>query len=314
MPRKERFILPRELGVMHVFSKTAGGERLLGDQEKDQLLKMIERFSSAFFVTLHEFTVMSNHFHLVLSEGRQEAAAAEKEELLERYRRVYGEDADPPVGRQLPSGRFIPDPDGGVERLRKRLGSVSAFVQELKQRFTLWYNRKHKRKGYFWGGRFGASLIEKGDAAMIIGGYLNLNPVRAAITEVPDKYPWCGLGLHAKEPDRARALMTLMPLYDDQEPLDLPAYRLFVYRYGARPLGGKPAIPADKLAQVEALCGRIGFLDMAKNRIRSLSEGYALGSPEFIAKVMDRDQTGKTKVKPRRIGEGVELFCNRLLS
>ena len=311
MPRRKRIILPRELGVMHIYSRVAGGGLILGTDEKEQLLKMIERFSSAFFVTLHEFTVMSNHFHLVLSEGRHEAAAAEKEKLLERYHRVYGEDADPPVGRQLPDGRFIPDPDGGVERLRKRLGSVSAFVQELKQRFTLWYNKKNHRKGYLWGARFGTTLIEKGDAAMIIGGYLNLNPVRAKMVELPDKYLWCGLGLHSQNPERARSLMMPMPVPSDQERLDLPAYRLFVYRYGDRPVPGHWRISPDQLARVEALCRRIGLLDMAAHRIRNFSEGFALGSPEFIARVQNVGK--KREVKARRVREGVELFCTRLL-
>ena len=312
MPRRERVILPRELGVMHIYSKVAGGHLLLGPEEKEQLLKMIKRYSSAFFVTLHEFTVMSNHFHLVLSEGREDALNASRDVLLNRYRQIYGEDADPPVGRQLPNGRFIPDPDGGIERLRKRLGSVSSFVQELKQRFTRWYNKKNHRKGYLWGARFGTTLIEKGDAALIVGGYLNLNPVRARMVKLPDEYRWCGLGFHSRNPEEARELMSPMPLQPGETPLDLLAYRLFVYRYGARPIPGKWHIHPDQVARVEAICRRIGILDMADQRIRNFSEGFALGSPEFIARVQDPER--KKGVKARPVRKGVELFCTRVLS
>lgn len=312
MPRRKRIILSQELGVMHIYSRLAGDDLLLGPKEKEQLLNMIERFSAAFFVKLHEFTVMSNHFHLVVSEGREEAQNAGKLELIDRYRRVYGKDADPPIGRQLPNGRFIPDPDGGLERLRRRLGSVSAFVQELKQRFTLWYNRKNKRKGVLWGGRFGTTLIERGDAALVIGGYLNLNPVRAGMVDVPDDYRWCGLALYARNPKRARKMMAPMPLQIGQDPLDTAAYRLFVYRYGARRVPGKRHIRPDQLARVEALCGRIGLADLAGHRIRNFSEGFVLGSPEFIARVLDPESKQITKV--RRIREGLELFSTRRLS
>ena len=32
--------------------------------------------------------------------------------------------------------------------MRQRLGSISRFVQELKQTFSVWYNKRHNRKGY----------------------------------------------------------------------------------------------------------------------------------------------------------------------
>lgn len=297
---------------MHIYSKLAGGELLLGAEEKEHLLSMIERFKSGFFVTVHEFAIMSNHFHLVISEGGQDALAASRENLLERYRNIYGEDAEPPIGRQLPNGRFIPDPDGGLERLRKRLGSLSSFVQELKQRFTLWYNQKHERKGYLWGGRFGASLVERGDAALVMGGYLNLNPVRAKIVNAPEDYRWCGLGLRARDPRRARKILDPMPVQSGERPLSEAEYRLFVYRYGSRNIPDKGSIPTRRVAEVETRCGRIGIMDLARYRIRNLSEGFALGSQEFISLIQKK--TENPAVKVQRIRQGLELYCTRNLS
>lgn len=311
MPRKERIILSRDLGVMHIYSKVAGGEFLLGPKEKEQLLRMLERFSSGFLVTIHEFAIMSNHFHLVISEGRQDAAAASKEELIQRYRRIYGDNSDPPIGRQLPNGRFIPDEDEGIERLRRRLGSVSAFVQELKQRFSLWYNKENKRKGYFWGGRFGSSLVERGDAAMVTGSYLNLNPVRANLVKTPDEYRWCGLGLWARNRKRARNLLSPMPVQPGQTPLDAASYRLFVYHYGNKPISGECSIDPTIVAQVDALCGRIGLLDLAGHRIRNFSEGIALGSFEFITRIQTKIQSPSPKA--RRVHKSLELYCPRVL-
>jgi hypothetical protein len=76
---------------------------------------------------------MSNHFHILVTGLEKEAANASKEELLQRYHLIYGDDAEPPAGTYDSSGQLIPDADGGVERLRRRLGSISRFVQELKQ-------------------------------------------------------------------------------------------------------------------------------------------------------------------------------------
>ena len=35
-----------------------------------------------------------------------------------------------------------------------RMGDVSIFMKELKQRFSLWYNRHHDRFGTLWAERF----------------------------------------------------------------------------------------------------------------------------------------------------------------
>ena len=77
---------------------------------------------------------MGNHFHVLASGLEQEAQNASKEELLERYKRIYPKETEPPPGSYQPNGDLIPDEDGGIQRLRERLGSISRFVQELKQR------------------------------------------------------------------------------------------------------------------------------------------------------------------------------------
>jgi hypothetical protein len=101
-----------------------------------------------------------------------EAKNASDEELLRRYRHMYGKNADPPVGSYETDGSIIPDEDGGKERLRTRLGSISRFVQELKQTFSHWYNKKHDRKGYLWSDRFTGVIVGKGEAQLMCSAYI----------------------------------------------------------------------------------------------------------------------------------------------
>ena len=79
-----------------------------------------------------------------------EAKKASKQGLLRRYKLLYPKESEPPPGRYEPNGEIIWDEDGGIERLRERLGSISRFIQELKQTFSRWYNKTHNRKGYLW--------------------------------------------------------------------------------------------------------------------------------------------------------------------
>ncbi len=314
MPRRNRAIVSRECGHNHIYSRIAGGEKIIGDQEKEYLFKLIIRYASGFFVTIHSFSIMSNHFHILLSEGREDAENATKEELLDRYHSIFGEDADPPGGRQCANGEVIPDPDGGIERLRKRLESVSRFIQEIKQAFSHWYNARNERKGYLWGDRFGNQQVEKGDAGLVSSAYIELNPVRAKMVASPDDFRWCSMGLRARDPVRARKLLSLLPDFEAQSPLSQreAKYRLSVYRYGLVPVPGKASIDPKLVAEVEALCGRIGIADLVSYRIRNLSEGIALGSPDFIASI--QKSLGRKRIKPRRVLDHSELYCTRLLS
>ena len=41
-----------------------------------------------------------------------------------------------------------------------RMHDLSVFVQELKSRFTRWFNQRHDRRGTLWEERFRSVLIE----------------------------------------------------------------------------------------------------------------------------------------------------------
>ena len=46
------------------------------------------------------------------------------------------------------------------------------------------------RWGHFQQGRFKSQLISDGAYFIQCGKYIELNPVNAGITELPEKYPW----------------------------------------------------------------------------------------------------------------------------
>ena len=312
MPRSKRAKISRDAGLMHISSRVAGGGLLFGDREKEYFLRLLERFAGGFYLKIHRFAIMSNHFHLLVSEGSQDAACASKESLFDRYHLLYGRESEPPIGRQEADGSFVPDADGGVERLRRRLGSVSSFVQELKQQYSHWYNVSHQRKGYLWGNRFHGQLVEIGDAMLVSSAYIDLNPVRAGMVAVPEAYRWSSLGLLVRNPLRARRFLSPLPVQTNRVSLDESAYRQFVYRSGKLPVRGKASISPLMAAEVEALCGRLGIMDLVKYRVRNLTEGLALGSREFVAGVMI--QLNPKPRKQRLLAKGTNLFCSRVLS
>jgi putative transposase len=52
------------------------------------------------------------------------------------------------------------------------------------------FNRRHRRCGALFQGRFKAVLVEDESHALELTRYIHLNPVRAGIVERPEQYPW----------------------------------------------------------------------------------------------------------------------------
>ena len=66
-------------------------------------------------------------------------------------------------------------------------------MKTIKQRFSVWFNRTHKRYGTLWADRFKSVLVEGfGNPLQIMAAYIDLNPVRAGIVEDPKDYRFCG--------------------------------------------------------------------------------------------------------------------------
>jgi len=328
MPRAKRRWVSQLSGSFHLISRIAGGELLLKTEEKEFFLKLIEKFAAGFFVRIHAFAIMGNHFHILATGMEQEAQEATKKELFQRYRLIYGKDAEPPQGSYNSSGTLIPDPDEGVERLRERLGSVSRFVQELKQTFTRWYNKKNNRTGYLWGSRFKGVIIYKGIAQLVCSTYIDLNPVRVGIVERPEDYRWSSMGLRVRAPKRAERLLHPLNLADvleesEDDVFGLPYvrvtpelkslnwYREFVYVSGGVEKAGKAHIADSLVKQVIACNGHLGILDRFRYRVKNFSEGAAIGGASSIERF--QSESNRKYIRARNFLDTYWSYTTRVL-
>ena len=68
--------------------------------------------------------------------------------------------------------------------------SVSSMMQRLSQRYTQYVNRRYRRSGSLWEGRFHSCLVGEDDYVLACYRYLELNPVRAGMVARPADYRW----------------------------------------------------------------------------------------------------------------------------
>lgn len=69
-------------------------------------------------------------------------------------------------------------------------GAVSRLMQKLGRRYVSQFNARHRRTGTLWEGRYKACLVDSESYLLQCSRYIDLNPVRARITDDPVRFPW----------------------------------------------------------------------------------------------------------------------------
>jgi len=85
-------------------------------------------------------------------------------------------------------------------------GSLSRAMCRLGPRYVPEFNRKYRRSGTLWEGRFKSCLVDSERYLLSVYRYIELNPVRAAMVADPEHYAWSSV--HGNLGTRADPLLT----------------------------------------------------------------------------------------------------------
>ena len=69
---------------------------------------------------------------------------------------------------------------------------LAKFMQGLQQSYTQYFNRRHKKSGHLFEGRYKAILCQEDPYLLELIRYLHLNPVRAGIVRRAEHYEYSG--------------------------------------------------------------------------------------------------------------------------
>ena len=277
MPRLPRMLIKDADVVYHVISRTALDGYVIEAVEKEYLMNLIRWLSGVFFVEVFGFCIMGNHFHLLCSMRPSEEF--DEGEVLDRVRNYYQKDDISLSSEEM-------------DYWRERLSDLSRYVQEIKQRFSRWYNKRKGRKGYFWGGRFKSVVLERDEALLNCLAYIDLNPVRAGLVTRPEEYRWCSLGYHLGTGNKGYFLSTDFGVktYSNKGYKErLKRYMEYVYEKGGIIDNSEAATlqifkdVKGGLADKKKL--EIKTSDVFKYRIRYFTDGLIIGSKEFVENV-----------------------------
>jgi hypothetical protein len=271
-------------------SRTAYQSLLFDQEEKEIFVRLL--FQQALFagVEVLGYCIMGNHIHLLLRVAPVNSLSDGV--LLARYRNYYG-------SQKVPQSTYSVEVltkllrEGGSEaevarqRILSRMGDLSAFMRELKQRFTIWYNHKHGNRGTIWAARYKSLLVEDSPESLTrVAAYLDLNPVRAKLVDDPKDYRWCGYAasMGGNRLMRSALIELFGQKYDYAQALQ--GYRLILFGKGYQNKGSggadSGAISAERVEAVIRQGGKVSVHELLRVRVRYFSDGLALGSKSFI--------------------------------
>lgn len=269
MPRTARLVIADQQTVYHVMSRTALEGLPIQDVEKDYLIHVIRKLSKLFLVEILGFCCMGNHFHLLVKTLPETEFSDEK--IKQRFTAYYGKDRD-----------FY---EGQIPFLRQKWSSISEFVKEIKQTFSRFYNRRHDRRGYFWGERFKSVIVEKGETLVNCLAYIDLNPVRAGLVGRPEDYRWNSIGYHLQTGNREDFLSLDFGLeeFGVLNPEErLKRYRRYLYETGAAERGKGAAIDRAFVKKERQKEFAVTRTDRFQYRTRYFTDSGIIGSREFV--------------------------------
>lgn len=302
--------LPRIKGqgtsFYHCISRVVDGRFIFNDLEKEYFMSLLRSLEGFHGIRVVAYCVMSNHFHLILEEPDREALPPlDRETLFERMGFLYDKQTICSVRKELDRAA-----KGGNERWEQeilarfsnRMGDLSVFMKELKQRFSSWYNRNNNRRGTLWEERFKSLLVEGDKKALLtVAAYIELNPVRAGIVEEVESYRWCSYAAAVAGDELAREgilrIWGQSPAVsageEEQSWSEAGAhYRLWLYGEGREVRGGesgeevlRKGFSEEAVAAEVAKGGKLTREEALRFKVRYFSDGVVLGSATYVNEV-----------------------------
>ena len=187
--RSSRLKLCGQAAVYHCICRCVAKEMLLDDNAKEVFRLQMHLMADFCGVQILTYCLMTNHVHLLVYVPEQHTIS--DQELVRRYSLLYGKIPGKVTAFEQLLQQGGTDAEAERARQFKRMGDVSFFMKELKQRFGIWYNKSHHRIGTLWTERFKSVLVENSRTAlMTVAAYIDLNPVRAGLVEHAVDWQW----------------------------------------------------------------------------------------------------------------------------
>ncbi len=276
--------------VYHCVTRVVGSAMLLDKHAREVLRKQMRYMADFCGVELITYCILKNHFHVLIRIPGEQVFP--DSELLRRFKLLYEKDVKKIEELEEVLKQGGKEARKEREKLLRRMGDVSHFLKELKQRFSIWYNKKHGRFGTLWAERFRSLLLEDSpEAVSCVAAYIDLNPVRAGIVADPKDYRWCGYAEAASGDLVFRG--SLARMFEDKTSMQgvMAEYRKLLFIKGSSvEQEDQSKVREELVEEVLNQEGRLSQAQVLRLKVRYFSDGAVLGSKEFVNEYFQQHQ------------------------
>ena len=305
----------------HCISRIVDRRKVFEGRDKEVFRKIMRNLECFMGVRVVTYCLMGNHFHLLVEvPDREKLKPLSEAELRELLPLLHESGAVETIEEELDRARERGDAAWQAEildRYERRRGSLSYFLKELKQRVTLYMNKKLGRTGTLWEGRFKSMLVEGHELSlMTVAAYIDLNPVRAGLVQRPEDYRWSGYAealsgtRGAKAARHGLGIILAHCLHDSELETKWrrtqDRYRQFLYEEGeAREAdaqsgeGARVGFSEEAVEEVIKAQGAMPVAAALRHRVRYLSDGAVLGTAAFVDEIFLREKEAG-RASPKR--------------
>jgi REP element-mobilizing transposase RayT len=296
-------------------NRTAGvrGDYPFGDVEREKGMKTICRLTEYYLLELISACWMGNHFHIVLyAPGKDELP--ENSKIAHRHNTYY---------KNKKSKWIDADNDTLCRQTAEKMRDISDFMKILQQSYTNYMNKKLNRRGRFWADRFKSTIIEGRDSLMTVIKYVELNPVRAGLTDNPADYrhsTWGWFNGSGKHLFKTSFLKHLRMAFTNDN-TDNWTNKELINEFRneiARTIAYEKNDNSKEIKGTVTKARKRGTMPIQfLRRMRHISDGGIIGSKIFVIKtaLYFRNQKDilKKKFSHGKTSSGVDLYCYKQL-
>ena len=207
-------------GLYHIYSRTVRRAWLMGrdpitgknyDHRRKILEEELKYLMARFAIECAAFSILSNHFHLLLRNRPDIVKEMSDEEVAQRWHEIAPgdsgrrRDGKPPKFTRRKLEAMLADKKL-IKKIRRRLSSISWLMQLMKQRVARMFNVEEEVSGRFWAGTFHAESIDSPEQLLATMTYIDANQFRAGMVKT------LGASEHSSVRTRIRAAKRLKRL------------------------------------------------------------------------------------------------------
>ncbi|MFK8013447.1 MAG: transposase, partial [Marinicellaceae bacterium] len=156
------------------------------EHRRKQIVDRIKHLAECFNIDVCAYAVMNNHYHLVLKVNCTKDW--DEKRVLIHWSSIC---SLIPLCQRFLNGEHLSKAQLDMvylqtDEYRKRLMSISHFMQQLNQYIARQANIEDKVTGSFWESRFKSQALLDERALLTCMTYVDLNPIRAAMARTPE--------------------------------------------------------------------------------------------------------------------------------